>query len=265
MNALLALLFVFSAVNVIFVHGYMSIKRVTQPRVKPVNENFFLDIAEDPAKNTPQQIFGEVTYKNFVGQYEPDALILGNYDIIARVRELKLLTATADAGLLEALEEKGLTLSQVEKLLPVIDSLGLLPLLVQNKDLVLSAAPLLIEPAPALLPILVSIIKTPASSFTVPGGVLVALGAYESLDNVVLGVLVALLGAPLLILGSILSGSISLPTPSKPEETFAEPVIEVSSRPKAAAAKSVPTVTVSTSVTSSGANLNGKRKTVRIK
>jgi hypothetical protein len=43
---------------------------------------------------------------------------------------------------LEALEAKGLTLSEVEKLLPLADELNLLPLAVANKDLLLSLAPL---------------------------------------------------------------------------------------------------------------------------
>ena len=43
-------------------------------RLQPVHENFFLDIAEDPAVNTPQQIFGEVAYKNFVAKNNPNGL-----------------------------------------------------------------------------------------------------------------------------------------------------------------------------------------------
>lgn len=34
-----------------------------------MNENFFLDIAEDPVENTPKEIFGEVAYKSFVESY----------------------------------------------------------------------------------------------------------------------------------------------------------------------------------------------------
>lgn len=40
------------------------------PRVKPVNENFFLSIGEDPVENTPKEIFGEVAYKSFVESYD---------------------------------------------------------------------------------------------------------------------------------------------------------------------------------------------------
>lgn len=189
------------------------------PRVGPVHENFFLDIAEDPAVNTPKEIFGEVAYKNFADETVPNNLMTGNYDAITRIRQLKLLTLTVESGLLEALEEKGLTLSQVEKLLPVADDLGLLPLLVENKDLALSVAPLLIEPAPALLPLLVKIIKTPSTTFSAAGAALVGLGGFETFNDAgLIGVPLALLGAPLLVLGSVLSsvfsGSISIPSSS---------------------------------------------------
>ena len=130
-------------------------------------ENFGLDFAEDASINTPRRIFGEANLKNFVEEYDPEALLLGGkkYNILSRVRELRLLTATADSGLLEALETKGLTLSQIERLLPLIDDLNLLPLLIKNKDLLLGVAPLLIEPAPALIPVAASVLKTSGSAF----------------------------------------------------------------------------------------------------
>ena len=49
--------------------SFISSPRIRNPRVKPVNENFFLDIAEDPVENTPKEIFGEVAYKSFVESY----------------------------------------------------------------------------------------------------------------------------------------------------------------------------------------------------
>ena len=51
----------------------------------------------------------------FVSSYDPEGLKVGGpkYEIIQRVRELRLVSATADSGLLEVLEKKGLTLSQV--------------------------------------------------------------------------------------------------------------------------------------------------------
>lgn len=268
-------------IGILFQHGssFVRIKNVQAPRVKPVHENFFLDIAEDPEKNTPRQIFGEVTYKNFVGSYNPDALLLGNYDVVSRVRVLKLLSLTADAGLLEALESKGLTLSKVEKLLPLIDRYNLLPIILKNKELALTLAPLLIEPAPVLLPVAVSLLKTPPTTFTLPGATLVAFGAYEFLDNSLFGFLIALLGTPLLALGTILSGSISIPDAAI--ETDVEiSVVDTPARPSAAkllvaaveassASVSVkfepPKVSKITLTNKDSKSLNGQRKTIKIK
>ena len=242
----------------------LVISRRTISRVKPLNENFGLDIAESPEENTLREIYGEVNYKNFVGKYEPNGLLLGGYDIIQRVRELKILSLTAESGLLEALEEKGITLSQLEKVLPLADDLGLLPLLVKNKGLVLSAAPLLIEFAPSVIPLAVSLLKTSPSTFLVPGVALLGAGVFESTDNLFLGVPLVLLGLPLAVLGSVLGASISLPDPStyssasdvssisfsKPSVSFSSPVEKKSlSLPNLSAA---PRVKASASAASSG-------------
>jgi hypothetical protein len=185
--------------------------------VKPVAESFGFDFAEDQFKNSAREVAGEANYKNFVASYNPEGLILGgpSYDVITRLRELKLLTLTAESGLLEALEAKGLTLSQVEKLLPLVDELNLLPLLASNKDLVRNTLlPLLVEPAPALLPLVVSLLKTNPSQFQLLGGLFVGLGLYEDLSNLFLGNVIILLGLPFFALSAVLSGSIPLPTPS---------------------------------------------------
>jgi len=181
----------------------------------PLNENFGLGIGEDPIENTDQMIYGEVNYKNFVESYKPNALITGNYGIIQSIRDSRLLTVTADSGLLEALEAKGITLSQVEKLLPLIDELGVLPIVAKNKDLLVSLAPLLIEPAPVLLPIVAGILNTPAATFQFPGFALLAAAAVEFGDNGFLAVVLALLGVPLAGLGTVLGslgGLKSLPS-----------------------------------------------------
>lgn len=49
--------------------GFIAAPKMKAPRVKPIHENFFLDIAEDPVENTPKEIFGEVAYKSFVESY----------------------------------------------------------------------------------------------------------------------------------------------------------------------------------------------------
>ena len=188
---------------------------------------------------------------------------------------------TADSGLLQALEAKGVTLSQLEKLLPVVDNLGLLPLVSQKKDLLLSLAPLLIEPAPLLLPLVASILTTPSTNFLVPGYALLAGSAYELFEqNVLLAVPLILLGFPLAAIGTVLGSSISLPdVPKGP--VFSAPVPTISSpfdasrpiaqgKPKGVAASlknafapKVSAPTVASKV--AGGSLNGKRKLVKIK
>lgn len=258
------------------VSGFVShrINNIRVPRVKPVHENFFLDIPTTLDSETTRvpELRGEAAYKNFVESYKPEALILGGekYEILTRVRQLKLLSATADSGLLEALEAKGLTLSQVEKLLPVVDDLGLLPLAVKNKDLVLSLAPLLIEPAPALLPLVVSLLRTSPATFSTAGAVLVGLGVVESLDNVLLGAPLALLGAPLVLLGAVLGGSISLPLPESSGSgvDINAPSVKVSggSRPVAAAKRpsAAKTVAVSTKPTTTASVKATKAPVVKV-
>ena len=133
----------------------------------PLKESFGLEIStvNDPAKASPSQLLSEDSYRKFVGEFDDGALInkvgigasfasggSSEYDVLDRVRSLKLLTLTAESGLLEALEARGVTLAQVEKLLPLVDQLGLLELVKGNKALLASAAPLLIEPAPARSP-----------------------------------------------------------------------------------------------------------------
>ncbi len=215
---------------------------------------------------------------------------------------MKLLSVTADSGLLQALEAKGVTLSQLEKLLPVVDNLGLLPLVSQKKDLLLSLAPLLIEPAPLLLPLVASILTTPSTNFLVPGYALLAGSAYELFEqNVLLAVPLILLGFPLAAIGTVLGSSVSLPDVPKGPVVVSAPVPKISNpfdasrpiaqgKPKVAAvvaapkAVETPNVSVAKRVAAAsknavapkvsapsvaskvaGGSLNGKRKLVKIK
>jgi hypothetical protein len=87
----------------------------------------------DAIEATPKELLGEVNYKDrFVASYKSDALLLDE-DLVTKIRKNRLLALTAESGLLEALEEKGLSLSKIEKLLPVIDQLELLPLAEKNR------------------------------------------------------------------------------------------------------------------------------------
>ena len=82
------------------------------------------------------------------------------------MRELNLLKATADAGVLSKLEKQGLDLEALEKLLPVAEELGLLSLAGSNQQLLVNlAAPLLIEPAPFLIPAVAKAIEIGPSAF----------------------------------------------------------------------------------------------------
>lgn len=91
---------------------------------------------------------------------------LCQYNVIGRVRELNLLKTTVDNGVLSKLEANGLDLATIEKLLPLADDLGLLSLAGSNQQLILNlAAPLLIEPAPYLIPLIAGALQTGPSAF----------------------------------------------------------------------------------------------------
>ena len=183
-----------------------------------------------------------------------------------------------------------MTLSKLEKLLPLVDELGLLPLLVKNKNLVLAAAPLLVEPAPALIPVVVNILRSSPSTFQIPGFALAAGGVFETVtDNAFLGIPLVLLSAPLIVLGSVLSAiGGDVPTVSTTSSASAAPRIASASRPviakaapKVEVAASAPAIKVAApapqvaapkiatsapkvAAARAGGNLNGKRKTIKI-
>ena len=273
--------------NILLVVAFLSqtfafVNNQAKPyRLAPVHENFFFDVAEDPAINTPRQIFGEVKYKSFVESYNPNGLIVGGsrYNIIERLRALKLLKLTAESGLLETLEAKGLTLSKLEALLPLADNLGLLPLLTQNKDTVLSVAPLIIEPAPVLLPLVVSLLKTSPITFIGPGLALLGLGVFEATDNLLLGAPLVLAGFPLVATGGVLSAVSAFL--AGPAPTFAASAASVSSsptpvsrnrpvakaRPAVRAAPALPGKRTSgtKAAAPAGGSMNGKRKLIKVK
>ena len=85
-----------------------------------------------------------------------------------------------------------------------------MPLLVKNKGLLLGLLPLLVEPAPALLPVVASVIKTPASSFGLIGVVFLVAGLLEGTvgENGLLGAVAVLLGVPGFVLATVLENSL---------------------------------------------------------
>lgn len=128
-------------------------------------ENFGFDFAEDQVKNTPIEVLGERRLKTeFIKSYKPTATVLEGkpYPLLQEVQQKKLLSATSEAGLLAALDDLGLSLSDVEKLLPVIEKSGLLKLAAKNLPLVvILTGYLVIEPAPFLIPVLGAALKVP--------------------------------------------------------------------------------------------------------
>lgn len=141
-------------------------------------ESFGFDFAEDQGVNTPKEILGEAKLKEeFVPAVRSDALLTADYPVFDRVAELGLLSVTAESGLLAALQAKGVTLSDLEKLLPLIEEFGLLTSI--NNPIVLNLiVPLLVEPAPLLLPGVVGLLKTDSTVFLAAAAAFAGLEAY---------------------------------------------------------------------------------------
>ena len=104
---------------------------------------------------------------------------LKQYNIISRVRELGLLEQTAELGLLSKLEKQGLTLEKAEELLPVLEDLGLLSLVANNQQLLINGvAPLAVEGAPLLLPVVAGALDIGAPAFFLGAAGAAGLDAY---------------------------------------------------------------------------------------
>merc|ERR1711966_438394 len=81
-------------------------------------------------------------------------------------RELNLLQVTSDNGVLSKLEKNGLDLKTVERLLPLLEEYGLLTLVGNNQQLLVNgAAPLLVEGAPFLLPVVAGALEVGPPAF----------------------------------------------------------------------------------------------------
>jgi len=144
-----------------------------------LNENFGFDFAEDSVENTPVQILGEANYKNFMNEVDPKNFLNRQYNVIGRVRELGILEQTAELGVLSALEKNGLTLQKAEELLPLIEELGLLGIVANNQQLLINGiAPLAIEGAPIILPLLAGAIETGPAAFFLASAGLVGLDTF---------------------------------------------------------------------------------------
>merc|ERR1711871_1160461 len=167
----------------------------------------------------------------------------------------------------DALEAQGLTLSQVEKLLPVIDELGLLPLAVKNKDLILSLAPFIVDTAFLGLPLAANVVGTAPSTYSTIGAVCFALAGYEGIaqGNTFLAVLLALLGTPAAILGSVL-GQVFGDKPAVSSYSTVSVPSSLSSSVSSTKSDPQPKVSSSARVSTNsiGGQQNGKRKRIKI-
>merc|ERR1711935_741999 len=129
-------------------------------------ENFGFDFAEDQVANTPQIILGEANYKKWVNGVDPDNMLNRQYPVLARVRELGLIEKTAELGVLSKLEKQGLTLEKTEELLPLLDQFGVLSLVGNNQQLLINGvAPIAVEGAPFILPLVAGALEIGAPAF----------------------------------------------------------------------------------------------------
>ena len=107
------------------------------------------------------------------------------YNVISRVRELDLLQKTIDNGILAKLEANGLDLETVEKLLPLADKLGLLNVAGNNQQLLVNlVAPLLVEGAPFLLPVVALALDVGPIAFFGGAAALAGADAFLVVNNV---------------------------------------------------------------------------------
>ncbi|CAM9599766.1 unnamed protein product, partial [Phaeothamnion confervicola] len=98
------------------------------------------------------------------------------YPIVERVREKKLLTSTAESGVLSALEDAGslgnrrpVCPLQAEKLLPLVEEAGLLSFAAKNADFLLNTVGFLaVEPAELALPAVTGAIRVRAGRHNLP-------------------------------------------------------------------------------------------------
>jgi len=177
----------------------------TVQKTTALQESFGFDFAEDQAENTPDVILGEANYKQWVGENIDNSFLNRQYNVVRRVRELDLLALTAEYGILAKLEKNGLDLKTVEGLLPIAEDLGLLSLVGNNQQLLVNGvAPLLIEPAPLLLPVIAGALDKGPSAFfaaaAVTGGLeafLLASGSEVPFIGLSSGLVLGLLLVPL--------------------------------------------------------------------
>lgn len=160
-------------------------------------ESFGLPFAENPNENSDVRILGEAKYKTqFIKSYKPKSLLLTGdlYPVFKTVQKKKLLSTTADVGLLSQLTELGFGLSDIEKILPVLEQSGALSLASKNLPFLLNVIGyLVIEPGEIAIPTIAAALKTPPIVFQAAGAGIIGWDAYSW----VAGLEPALIGVPL--------------------------------------------------------------------
>merc|ERR1712176_975108 len=146
--------------------AYVANKPLALRPKTQLHESFGFDFAEDTGANQVEQLRGEYAYKNWVDQKVENSFLNRQYDVVRRLRETQLLGKTAENGILSKLEANGVDLVTIEKLLPLAEKLNL-PLVVANaqQPLINGVAPLLIEPAPFLLPVIAGALEVGPPAF----------------------------------------------------------------------------------------------------
>ncbi|CAM9848464.1 unnamed protein product [Discosporangium mesarthrocarpum] len=97
-------------------------------------------------------------------------------DLLIKTEELKLLSQASKLGLLGKLEAAGLTLKDVERLLPLADELDVIGLAQGLGPSILPLAPKVLDAAPSLLPILSAALSIPAPTLFAGAAASVAAG-----------------------------------------------------------------------------------------
>merc|ERR1712087_613002 len=195
-------LFTFAVTASVAVAFTPSVSRVQPtPSSTQLYEDFGLGLGEITYENQPDLLKGEQEYKQYVNRINEDNMLNKKYNVIQRVRELDLLQATIDAGILSKLEKNGLDLATVEKLLPLAEEYGLLSLVANNQQLLVNGvAPLLVEGAPFLLPVVAGALEAGPSAFYLAAAVSGGLEVFFIAGDVE----VPLIGLPASLVGGLL-------------------------------------------------------------
>eukprot|EP00804_Cyclotella_cryptica_P018427 CCRYP_004272-RA/>CCRYP_004272-RA protein AED:0.22 eAED:0.23 QI:272/0/0.33/1/1/1/3/0/220 len=142
-------------------------------------ENFGFDFAEDQAKNTPSIILGENNYKKWVNSVDPNNML--NRQMFPPTRVLRNAPSRENCGTRRPFQarELGLTLEKAEELLPVLEKAGVLSLVANNQQLLINGvAPLAVEGAPLLLPVVAGALEVGPAAFYLAAATFAGLDVY---------------------------------------------------------------------------------------